>query len=279
MSNAVSPAGLITVEDKHKAVMERIASLGSAAVTFSGGVDSALLLKLAYDALGRECVAVTAVSPSLPKRELAQAESFAAGFGIRHELVETNELQHQGYRNNESNRCYFCKSELFEHAFSAAQKLGLNAVLYGANADDVGDHRPGMRAAKERGAVAPLLEVGMTKADVRALSKSLNLPTWDKPAMACLSSRFPYGTAIDQKKLAQIESAETVLRERGYRVLRVRYHGPVARLELGHSEWTRIQNPQERQEVALMLKRFGFAYIAVDLEPFASGRLNQTLSD
>jgi uncharacterized protein len=248
-------------------------------VAFSGGVDSALLLKLAHEALGSRCVALTAVSPSLPERERADARAIAGNIGAEHLWIETNELDRPGFAENPTNRCYFCKSELFEHCFEASERLGLPTVLYGATADDVGDHRPGMAAARERGARAPLLEVGLGKEEIRALSRHLGLATWNKPAMACLSSRFPYGTSIDAERLGRVERAEEALRREGFRELRVRFHDDVARIEVAREEWLRLTEPELRDRVAAAIREAGFRYVALDLEPFRSGRLNEALGD
>jgi len=248
-----------------------------ALVAFSGGADSALLLRLASDALGERCVAFTAVSPSLPATELAEAEAFARELGVRHERLATDELEREGFVENGPRRCYFCKSELFERGFSLAAELGLEAVLYGATVDDLGDHRPGMSSARERGARAPLLEAGLSKQEIRELSRELGLSTWDKPAMACLSSRFPYGTRITREGLGKVERAENILRSEGFRVFRVRYHDDVARIELAAEEWGRMTDADLRSRVAAGIREAGFTYVSLDVEGFRSGRLNETL--
>ena len=259
---------------KHQASIEILRSLTGAVVAFSGGVDSTLLLRLAKDALGDRCVALTAVSPSLPARERAEARALAAAIGVPHLWRESRELDRPGFAENPTNRCYACKSELFDLCLEDAARLGFETVVYGATVDDLGDHRPGMAAARERGARAPLLEAGLGKDEIRALSRELGLPTWNKPAMACLSSRFPYGTAIDAQRLGRVERAEEALRREGFRELRVRFHEDVARVELSHEEWARLTDPAIRARVAQAIRAAGFKFVALDLEPFRSGRLN-----
>jgi len=263
------------IEAKEHRVLEILRSLGGTVVAFSGGVDSTLLLSLAQEALGDRCVALTAVSPSLPERERSEARDLARDMGVRHLWLESAELDRPGFVENPTNRCYFCKSELFDLCFDTAAKLDLPTVIYGATTDDLGDHRPGMGAARERGARAPLLEAELGKEEIRLLSRRRGLRTWNKPAMACLSSRFPYGTAIDEEKLGRVEQAEDVLHAEGFRNLRVRFHGDVARVELARDEWLRLTDPETRDRVAAAIREAGFRYVALDLEPFRSGRLNE----
>src|SRR3954452_22316540 len=205
---------------------------GSALVAFSGGADSALVLKVAADELGARARALTAVSPTMARRERARAVAFAEALGVAIDVVESHELERPGFKMNPTDRCYHCKAELLDLAQPHADKLGLHTVLLGTNVDDLGDHRPGLAASNERGARHPLVEAGLTKAEVRALSRALGLSTWDKPQLACLSSRFPYGTEITPERLAQIDRFEEGVYDLGFRQLRVRYHDAVARLEL-----------------------------------------------
>lgn len=262
--------------DSKLAELDRIlASLeGGALVAFSGGTDSALLLAEAGRVLGSRCTAVTADSPSIPRAELEEAVRFAADRGLAHRVVATEELQDPRYAANTEDRCYFCKGALFGTLARLAAETGHRWILYGAVADDLGDFRPGMRAAQEAGARAPLLEAGFTKADVRARSKALGLPTWDKPAAACLASRLPTGTPITAQALGRVERAEALLKSRGFRQCRVRVLGDAARIEVELSELTRLTEPVLRAEVTTSLREFGFRFVTLDLEGFRSGSLS-----
>ena len=268
---------MTTVESsKLDRLREIVRGYGSALVAFSGGADSALVLKVAADELGGRARAMTAVSPTMARREKARAVAFAEGLGVAIDLVDSHELERPGFKMNPTDRCYHCKAELLELAQPHAQKLGLANVLLGTNVDDLGEHRPGLSAANERGARHPLVEAGLTKAEVRALSKALGLSTWDKPQLACLSSRFPYGTEITPERLSQIDRFEEGLYDLGFRQLRVRYHGAVARLEL-EADAIALAVDQRAQIVALG-KASGFTYVALDLEGFRSGAMNETLT-
>jgi uncharacterized protein len=255
---------------------EIVRGYGSALVAFSGGADSALVLKVAADELGARARALTAVSPTMARREKARAVTFAAGLGVALDVVESHELERPGFKMNPTDRCYHCKAELLDLAQPHADKLGLATVLLGTNVDDLGDHRPGLAAANERGARHPLVEAGLTKAEVREVSKALGLSTWDKPQLACLSSRFPYGTEITPERLEQIDSFEEGLYDLGFRQLRVRYHDAVARLELeGDALPLAVE---KRTQIVALGKAAGFTYVAVDLEGFRSGAMNETLT-
>ena len=254
-----------------------LADLPSALVAFSGGVDSSFLLRVAHEVLGERCLALTTVSPTMPADDLAAARELAARLGVAHLLVEANELDIPGYAENPANRCYFCKDHLFTICVAEAGRRGLAAVLDGANLDDLRDHRPGLQAAAERGVRHVLVEAGLGKADIRAASRALGLPTWDRPASPCLSSRFPYGTRITLEDLQRVEAAERFLRTRGFRELRVRFHDQVARLEVPVAEMPRLLEPTMREEVVRELKRLGFTYVALDLQGFRSGSLNEPL--
>jgi uncharacterized protein len=254
--------------------LERIlADLESAVVAFSGGVDSSLLLAVAVKVLGERALAVTATSETYPERELIEARALAGQLGARHREVVSEELDIPEFKHNPRNRCYYCKKELFAKLREIADQEGLAHVLDGTNLDDRGDHRPGRQAAEELGVRSPLEEAGFSKDEIRALSRHLDLPSWDKPAFACLSSRFPYGTAITPERVRQVGRAEEALHELGFRVVRVRYHDRVARLELGPEEFAQAIGPL-REEVDRLVKDSGFTYVAVDLLGFRSGSMN-----
>jgi uncharacterized protein len=261
--------------DKHQQLRAVLDGCGSSLVCFSGGVDSTLLLRVAHDVLGDRCVALTTVSETMARSEQEEAASLAASIGVRHEVVRSNELTRPGFAENPVNRCYHCKSELLEIAVPRAKAMGLATVLLGTNLDDLGDHRPGLAAADERGARHPLVEAGLYKSDVRDLSRSLGLSTWDKPQLACLSSRFPYGTEITVERLRQVDGFEDGLRNLGFRQLRVRYHGSVARLELEPVGMMRIFEPGVRAAIVALGRKNGFTFVTLDLAGFASGSLNQ----
>jgi uncharacterized protein len=278
MTYTSSPVGApLHATDKHERLREIVRGYGSALVCFSGGVDSTLLLRVAHDVLGDRCVALTTVSVTMAQSERRAAVELAAQIGARLELIESNELERPGFAQNPTDRCYHCKSELLELAAPRAQALGLAEVLLGTNLDDLGDHRPGLAAADERGARQPMVEAGLTKAEVRALSRELGLPTWDKPQLACLSSRFPYGTEITPERLARVDGFEDGLRALGFRQLRVRYHGDVARLELDPADMPRALAPDTRAAIVTLGRRQGFTFVALDLAGFASGSLNQLI--
>lgn len=264
-------------QPRYDALMRELQALGSAVVAFSGGCDSALVAKLAFDALGERAVALTALSPSVPEEEVSAAREFTRALGIRHVFVDSQELTDARYAQNPIDRCYFCKTELYDLCQREAEALGLQAVLDGFNADDFKDHRPGHRAASEHQVLSPLARHGLTKLEVRAWSRRLGLSTWDKPQAACLASRLPYGTPVTAQRLNQVGSAERALKGLGLAVFRVRYHGDVARLEVGADELPRLLDPAFRHQVDQAVKGCGFTYVAVDLEPFRSGRLNDAL--
>lgn len=244
-------------------------------IAFSGGADSALLLKLALDELGPgQTLAVTGVSPSIPPEEQREAEKLANGLGAPFLPLATQEMEKESYRSNPSNRCFFCKEELFEKLEAVRAERGFKTVLDGSNADDAKDWRPGLEAARKLGVRSPLLEAGMTKAEIRALSKEMNLPTWDKPAMPCLSSRVPYGEEITPERLSRIGEAEKLLRSAGFREVRVRDHYPVARIEVPKEELGRLIEEPLRGQIVDGLKKLGYAFVALDLSGFKSGSLN-----
>jgi uncharacterized protein len=246
-------------------------------VCFSGGVDSSYLLAEAVGVLGERAVALTAVSPSLAPEEGAAARQLAEQLGARHLLIETYELDDPRYAANPVNRCYFCKTEVYGMAVEQARQLGIGTVLDGFNVDDRSDHRPGRRAALEYGVRSPLDEIGFTKADIREAARRLDLPVWDKPALACLSSRFPYGIEITPERLAQVARCERVLRELGFRVFRVRYHHAVARIEVAPKELPRLLDREVRAIVSRRFQEAGFLHLTADLEGYRSGSLNRAV--
>jgi len=248
---------------------------GSALVAFSGGVDSTLVLKVGVDRLGERCIAATGLSASYAPEEMTEAKAVADQLGARHVMAHTMELTDPRYADNSHQRCFFCKSELYTKLFELAATLDLATVVDGTNLDDTGDFRPGIRAGKQLGVESPLVEAGMTKADVRAVAKAWGLPTWDKPAAACLSSRFAYGDPITVEKLRKVSSAETALRSLGLRGFRVRHHGDIARLEIPLDQIATVM--ERRDEVTSGVKAAGYAYVALDLDGFRSGSMNEVL--
>jgi len=270
---------LVVSETKIGRLEDLIAELESVVVAFSGGVDSTLLLALCVQVLGADRVlAVTADSPTLPRSELLEAGVLAEELGARHVVVLTEELQDERFASNPPDRCYYCKQELFAQLRTLCEQQGYRHIVYGATAADLGDLRPGMRAAREAGAVAPLLDAGFTKEDVRSLSQQLGLRTWNKPAMACLSSRFPYGTRITEGKLRRVEEGEELLRlELGFRQVRVRQHDSIARIEVDPGDFPRLLEELTRGHILSQFKKLGYAYVTLDLEGFRSGSMNEPL--
>ena len=259
---------------KYERLRSILAGYDGCVIGFSGGVDSTLLFAVAAQVLGERALAVTATSETYPERELLEARRLAARIGGRHREIVSEELDIPEFKDNPRNRCYYCKKELFGKLRTIADTEGLAQVLDGTNLDDRSDHRPGRQAAAEIGVLSPLEEAEFTKQDIRDLSRFLQLSSWDKPAYACLSSRFPYGTAITADRVRQVGIVEEALRDLGFRVLRVRYHGDVARLELGNDEFTKATGPL-REQVIQAVKSAGFTYVALDLQGYRSGSMNE----
>jgi uncharacterized protein len=262
---------------KDAALDLRLRNAGRLIVAFSGGVDSSYLAFAAHRALGDGALAVTALSASYPKTHRDAAEAVVAATGLRHRFVDTHELESADYRANRPDRCYHCKTELFAVLGTLRDAEGFGAVAYGINTDDRGDFRPGHRAADERGVLSPFLDVSLSKQEIRALSRAAGLPTADLPASACLASRLPYGTEVTPERLMQVERGEEALRALGFRQLRVRHHGPLARVEIDPAELPRALDPEMARRISAALKPLGFRFVALDLDGYRSGALNEVL--
>jgi len=266
------------IKEKHERIKEVFRTMGKVLVAYSGGVDSTLLLGVAQDTLDRgNVLAVTSLSPLYPERELDHAKKVVQSVGAKHLLVESNELEIKGFSKNPSNRCYFCKKELFKKLSELAKTEGIHFIVEGSTLDDDKDHRPGSQAIKELGIRSPLKEVGFTKLEVRELSKALGLPTWDKPSFACLASRFPYGEEITAKALEMVAESEDFLFGLGFKQVRVRHYGNLARIEILKDEMKHLMKGSLRDEVVSHLKGVGYKYVTLDLQGFRSGSMNEVL--
>jgi uncharacterized protein len=265
------------LNDKYNDLIEYIRSLESVAVAFSGGVDSTFLLKVAHDVLGEKAIAVTARSCSFPERELKEAVAFAEAHGIGHLIVDSEELEIEGFSENPPNRCYLCKHELFSKMKNIAEQHGFKEVVEGSNMDDLGDYRPGLTAIKELGVKSPLRHAEMTKEDIRELSRELRLPTWEKQSFACLSSRFPYGQSITPEKLKMVDESEQLLLDLGFHQVRVRHHDTLARIEIDGGQFQKIMEQEVRDRIYSRFREIGFTYVSLDLAGYRTGSMNETL--
>ena len=272
---AIAPAA--DLDRKAAALDARLASLGSVLIAYSGGVDSAFLAVAATRLLGPRALCVTADSPSYPDRHRDLAIGTARAFQLQHELIRTDEMLRPEYRSNPTNRCYYCKHELYTQLTAMARARGVAAVADGSNADDRGDYRPGRQAAREFGVISPLDEANLTKADIRELARRAGMATWDEPASACLSSRIPYHSEVTPEKLQMIEAAERVLRQLGFRVFRVRHHETIARIELAREEMTRALDPEVAGSIDRQLRMIGYQHVTIDLRGYRQGSLNEGL--
>ncbi|MDR3643796.1 MAG: ATP-dependent sacrificial sulfur transferase LarE [Clostridia bacterium] len=262
---------------KKEKLMQSLRACGSLAVAFSGGVDSSFLLKCAFDSLGEKVLGVTARSSTYPEREMKEAAEFAALYGIPHVVIDSEELDIENYADNPPERCFFCKNELFSKIRRLADERGILQIAEGSNCDDLGDYRPGLRAASELGVLSPLREEELTKDEIRLLSKEMGLITWDKPSFACLASRVPYGEKITREKLAMIEKSEQFLLDLGFKQVRVRHHGNIARIELPAEEMPLALEDGNAALIYEKLKSFGFAYVSLDLKGYRTGSMNDVL--
>ena len=266
------------LQEKYEILKNNMKKRGSAAIAFSGGVDSTFLVKVAHEVLGDKMIAVTATSSTYPERELKEAIKYAKDMGVKHLIISSEELDIEGFASNPTNRCYYCKKELFTKINAIAKENGVQYVFDGSNIDDDGDYRPGMQAARELEVISPLKEAKLTKDDIRELSKELGLPTWNKPAFACLSSRFPYGIEITAPKLKMVDEAEQFLLDMGIRQVRVRHHGEIARIEVAPEERVQFFDVEVMDRIGEQFKKIGFTYVTLDMLGYRTGSMNEVLT-
>ena len=268
----------ILLQEKYQNLKDNMKKRGSAAIAFSGGVDSTFLVKVAHEVLKDKMIAVTATSSTYPERELKEAIKYAKDMGVKHLIISSEELDIEGFASNPTNRCYYCKKELFTKINAIAKENGVEYVFDGSNIDDDGDYRPGMQAARELEVISPLKEAKLTKDDIRELSKELGLPTWNKPAFACLSSRFPYGNEITAPKLKMVDEAEQFLLDMGIRQVRVRHHGEIARIEVAPEERCQFFDVEVMNRIGERFKQIGFTYVTLDMLGYRTGSMNEVLT-
>ncbi len=266
------------LQEKYQLLKDNMKKRGSAAIAFSGGVDSTFLVKVAHEVLGDKMIAITATSSTYPERELQEAIKYAKDMKVKHLIISSEELDIEGFASNPKNRCYYCKKELFTKIHAVAKENGVEYVFDGSNIDDDGDYRPGMLAARELEVISPLKEAKLTKEDVRELSKELDLPTWDKPAFACLSSRFPYGNKITAPKLKMVEEAEQFLLDLGIRQVRVRHHEEIARIEVSPEERAKFFSLEVMDKIGEKFRKIGYTYVTLDILGYRTGSMNEVLS-